>query len=158
MYSVSNFEFIHKAGFTETFSCIEKAMQCYDNDPYQCCSLFRQALESSIDDLLTIIGKSYKYCSIEYKIRKIRRIAPRKLYPDSIETEMHNLRKIGNLYSHYRPSSKQKFPQKDRLTCYCAMMNIGKWQIMYAEKYPKHIEKKKNEIKKLQKLQRSWLQ
>ena len=54
-YTSSDFLFIKQAGYDATYEAIETAMGYYEKDPKVCCDYFRQPLESTMNDVGTIM-------------------------------------------------------------------------------------------------------
>lgn len=95
---ISDFFILKNNGFTDSFICIENALKYYYSDPEVCCTLFRKALESILNDVYSLFGSSVKGHN-KLDIDNLDNVVPDKFYDDSIQVEMHNIRIIGNAYA-----------------------------------------------------------
>lgn len=66
------------------------------------------------------------------------KVIPDKFYDKSVILEMHNIRIIGNAYTH-RNDNFELDANKDRYTCYVAMRTIAMWLIECKQLYPKYL-------------------
>lgn len=132
MYSYEDFEFLDNAGFSRTFHYIKSAMKYYYNDPDTCCTKFRQALESSVSDIYSIMRHQTPE-KLNERIEYLEQIVPDRYLDHTIIYEMHCVRIIGNCYIHN--SSNNRDSSKDRLTCYTAMLKIAKWQVDFSNNF-----------------------
>ena len=141
MYSSSDFNELQSAGFCNTYACVAKAMSFYDSDPTICCEKFRQALESSIKEILSILNipiEDSSGKSLKSQIDDLTTYIPSNFHSDKLIEEMHILRTIGNKYVHN--SFEDSTPKSDRLTCYCAMKNVAEWMVRFSKEYPEYIK------------------
>lgn len=152
MYSILDFDFVHTEGFEQTFFYIERAMDKYHKDSTICCMLFRQALESAITDIYTILEVTIpSNNSIKYRADHIKQIIPDEFYDDKLYVEIDNIRIIGNRYNHVDENETQE-PNKDKKTCYLGMQYICRWIINFSKEYPSYLlerEKQEEEDKQL---------
>ena len=146
--NISDF-LILKNGFTESFADIDSALRYYDSDPEVCCARFRKALESILNDVYFLFGRSVKG-HIKLDIDNLGDVIPDKFHDDSIILEMHNIRIIGNAYIH-RNDNFDRDANKDRYTCYVAMKNIAKWLIECAQLYPEYLREEEARRKEREK-------
>ena len=136
--SIKEFDFVQKAGFKNTYNCIEKAMKYYDEDSETCCKYFREVIESALNDIYKILNDTKPGDTFE-QITNLSKIIPPKFPKDDLITELHNIRIIANNYNHFT-EGEEKNPTKDRYTCYCAILKIEKWIINFSKEYPIFLE------------------
>lgn len=102
-YYSTEFNILRDNVFTNTYRCVMDAMRYYDSDCGVCCSLFRKALESVINDIYDIYDL-YGYSASGYSNKRdidgLRYVIPEPFYDDKIILELNNLRIIGNAYAH----------------------------------------------------------
>lgn len=136
--SIKEFDFVQKAGFKNTYNCIEKAMKYYDEDSETCCKYFREVLESALNDIYKILNDTKPEDTFE-QIKNL------KNYPlftkEDLITELHNIRIIANDYNHF--TEEEKNPTKDRYTCYCAILKIEEWIVNFSKEYPIFLEEER---------------
>ncbi|MBR6660616.1 MAG: DUF4145 domain-containing protein [Bacteroidales bacterium] len=142
---ISDFFILKNNGFTDSFICIENALKYYYSDPEVCCTLFRKALESIINDVYSLFGSSVKGHN-KLDIDNLDNVVPDKFYDDSIQVEMHNIRIIGNAYAH-RGENFEYDVNKDKFTCYVAMKNIARWLVECKQLYPEYLRKEEERRK-----------
>ena len=137
--SIKEFDFVQKAGFKNTYNCIEKAMKYYDEDSETCCKYFREVIESALNDIYKILNDTKPGDTFE-QITNLSKIIPPRFPKEDLITELHNIRIIANNYNHFT-EGEEKNPTKDRYTCYCAILKIEEWIVNFSKEYPKFIEK-----------------
>ncbi len=138
--SIKEFDFVQKAGFKNTYNCIEKAMKYYDEDSETCCKYFREVIESALNDIYKILNDTKPGDTFE-QITNLKIILSEFPKEDLI-TELHNIRIIANNYNHFT-EGEEKNPTKDRYTCYCAILKIEKWIINFSKEYPIFLEEER---------------
>lgn len=139
--SIKEFDFVQKAGFKNTYNCIEKAMKYYDEDSETCCKYFREVIESALNDIYKILNVT-KPGDTFGQITNLSKIIPPKFPKDDLIIELHNIRIIANNYNHFS-EGEEKNPTKDRYTCYCAILKIEKWIINFSKEYPIFLEEER---------------
>lgn len=143
-YYSTEFNILRDNVFTNTYRCVMDAMRYYDSDCGVCCSLFRKALESVIND---IYGYSASGYSNKRDIDGLRYVIPEPFYDDKIILELNNLRIIGNAYAHLN-GDEERDAYNDRLTCYVAIKEISSWLVKCKKEYPVYQAKQEAERKK----------
>lgn len=131
--TATDFRYIKEAGFEDTYNRICKAMGYYNSDPEICCDRFRFPLESTMNDVSTIVGYKIPGFNVDGQIAALAKILSRELLSDEVIEEMDLLRKTTNKYHHI--SFRKHDPIKDRYTCYVSMMSVGEWLVDFDCKY-----------------------
>lgn len=147
--NISEFSILKNNGFSEAFTSIKSALKYYYSDPEVCCSLFRKALESILNDVYSLFGHSV-IGQNKLDIDNLDKVIPDKFHDDNIILEMHNIRIIGNAYTH-RNDNFDRDAKIDRYTCYVAMKTIARWLIECKQLYPEYLreeESRREERKK----------
>lgn len=132
--------------FNESYKMVKNAMKYYDSDPNMCCKNFRMVLESIIGDIYTLFGKK-PGCKLKHNIDHLNKIVPDVFFNSNIITEMHNLRIIGNAYSHYN-YNKTRDVDKDRKTCTVAIKKIAEWLVECKQIYPQYLREQEAKRRK----------
>lgn len=145
-YYSTEFNILSENGFTNTYRCVMDAMRYYDSDCGVCCSQFRKALESVINDIYNLYGYSAGGYSNKQDIDGLRYVIPEPLYDDKIIFELNNLRNIGNAYAHFN-GDEVRDAYNDRLTCYVAIKEISSWLVKCKKEYPEYQAKQEAERK-----------
>lgn len=156
-YYSTEFNILRENGFTNTYRCVMDAMRYYDSDcGVICCSQFRKALESVINDIYDLYGYSAGGYSNKQDIDGLRYVIPEPFYDDKIILEMNNLRIIGNAYAHLNGDEKRD-AYNDRLTCYIAIKEISSWLVKCKKEYPAYQAKQEAERKeRIEKSKKFW--
>ena len=143
----TEFNTLRDNGFIKTYNCVMDAMRYYDSDYRVCCSKYRIALESVVDDIYKLYGCSIDgYSNNKRDIDGLRDVIPEPFYNDKITYELHNLRNIGNTYAHLN-DDRDCDAYKDRYTCFFAMKEISCWLVDCKKKYPAYKAKREAERK-----------
>lgn len=145
---ISDFSILKDNGFTDSYNCIEDALKYYNSDPQVCCTLFRKALESILNDVYSLFGSSVRRHN-KLDIYNLNKCVPVEFYYDNIISEMHNIRIIGNAYTHI-DKNLDRDVNKDRRTCYMAMKKIVGWLVECKKLYPEYLRKEEERRKELE--------
>ena len=145
-YYSTEFNILSENGFTNTYRCVMDAMRYYDSDCGVCCSQFRKAFESVINDIYNLYGYLAGCYSNKQDIDGLRYVIPEPFYDDKIIFELNNLRNIGNAYAHFN-GDEVRDAYNDRLTCYVAIKEISSWLVKCKKEYPKYQAKQEAERK-----------
>ena len=149
MANINEFNYLKNAGFNGTYESLNRAMKFYNDDPETCCKYFREVMETVIEEIFNIMSVNLSYNS-KTNIAIIEKILTDIEYNDisTIVLELHNMRHLGNSYSHYNYG---RDPYSDRYTNYCAMQKIGFWMVTFLREFPKYYAKYEEKCKKKKK-------
>ena len=146
-YYSTEFNILSENGFTNTYRCVMDAMRYYDSDCGVCCSQFRKALESVINDIYNLYGYLAGGYSNKQDIDGLRYVIPEPFYDDKIIFELNNLRNIGNAYAHFN-GDEVRDAYNDRLTCYVAIKEISSWLVGISSKARSREKREERKSKK----------